>query len=314
MQLLTDKSLKVDRIEAEFFTPGFFLKEYQSKGIPVVISGLLHVADWHLEYLCQELGETEFPIRHYGRQRYEQDKRNWTSMGSGVESKSMTFAQYAQLLESGAAEQQDLYLGKCPIDQTSLVQTSGLPDVGRQLGLSKPVTAHNLWVGMAGHTTCLHYDPFDGALMQMHGSKHLILFPPSQLCNLYPFPLSAHLQHGLNIRATYSQLYPNKPDFEAFPNFAQALQHRYEVILNQGDLLYIPASWWHEVTAIGDGMVCSVNRFWSIQPTSRALCSWSKWRAHLGSILAVPRIVQTVLTEIGTEKTPKEFGKLWRKL
>lgn len=314
MQSLKNSLLTVQRIESKCLTSDTFFEEYQKNGIPVIITGLLNTADWNLEYLCKVLEDVEFPIRHYGRQRYEMDKRSWTSMGSSVESKLMPFTQYAQLLKSGEADEQDLYLGKCSIEHTPLIQESVLPKVGVQLGLRKPVTALNLWVGLAGHTTCLHYDPFDGTLMQLHGSKRLVLFPPSQLYNLYPFPLSAHLQHGLKIRSTYSQLYPDKPDFEAFPDFIQALQHRYEVILNRGDVLYVPASWWHEVTAIGDGVVCSVNRFWSVQPTSRALRSWSKWRAHFGSILASPHIVWNLLTALSSGKASEELSKLWQRL
>ena len=314
IQISSSKYLEVDRIDSESLTKRLFSEEYQKESLPVVISGLLHETDWNLKYLCQTLGDAEFPIRRYGWQRYEQDKRDWTSMGSSVESTLMPFTQYAELLESGEAEEQDLYLGKCSIEHTPLIQKSGLHNVGVQLGLKKPVTPHNLWLGLAGHTTCLHYDAFDGTLMQLHGSKRLVLFPPSQLYNLYPFSLSAHLRHGLKVRSTYSQIYPDKPDFAAFPNFVKALQHQYEVILNQGDVLYIPASWWHEVTAIGQGMVCSVNRFWGIQPTSRALRSGSKWRAHLGSILASPHIIQNMLTAVSSGKASGTLSNLLQRL
>lgn len=314
IQISSNKYLEVDQVDPASLTQKLFFEEYQKEGIPVVLRGLLYEMDWNLEYLCQALGDMEFPIRRYGRQRYEQDKRDWTSMGSSVQSILMPFAQYAELLESREAEEQDLYLGKCSIEHTPLIQKSGLHNVGVQLGLKKPVTTHNLWVGLAGHTTCLHYDAFDGTLMQLHGSKRLVLFPPSQLYNLYPFPLSAPLRHGLKIRSAYSQLYPDKPDFVAFPNFAKALQHRYEVVLNRGDVLYIPASWWHEVTAIGHGMVCSVNRFWGIQPTSRALRSWSKWRSHFGSVLALPHTMGDLLTAVLSSNTREELSKLMQRL
>lgn len=314
MQIPTCEFIEVQRIESNSLTPKVFFEEHQREGIPVVIDGLLHTTDWSLEYLCQELGDIVFPIRHYGRQRYKQDKRDWTSMGSSVESKLMSFSQYAQLLGNGEADQQDLYLGKCPIDHIPLIQKSELHQLEVLLGLNKPVSAHNLWVGLAGHSTCLHYDPFDGTLMQLHGTKRVVLFPPSQLYNLYPFSITSHFQHGLRIRSTYSQIYPDNPDFETFPNFVQALQYRYEVILNQGDVLYIPACWWHEVSTIGDGVVCSVNRFWGIQPTSRALRSWSKWRAHLGSVLASPHIVQNLLAAVSSDKASGELSKLLQRL
>ncbi len=305
----------IAREQSTHITATIFFEQYQKPGIPVVITGLLDAEpDWSLGYLCHALGSLEFPVRYYGRQRYEQNKREWTSIGSSVESKLTPFIQYAELLKNGKADEQDLYLGKCSIEHTSLIQQSTLHQVIHVLGLRKPVTSHNLWVGLAGHTTCLHYDPFDGILMQLHGSKRLILFPPSQLYNLYPFPLSTHFEHGLKLRSTYSQVYPEQPDFKAFPKLEQAFAHRYEVILNRGDILYIPASWWHEVTAIGDGVVCSVNRFWSVQPISRALLSWSKWRAYLGTIVATPYIVKDLFTALGSRDRKQKLRQLMQQL
>ncbi|MFM7427249.1 MAG: cupin-like domain-containing protein, partial [Elainella sp.] len=74
----------------------------------------------------------------------------------------------------------------------------------------------------------------------------------------------------------------------------QALQHRSDITLQPGELLYIPAGWWHEVTSLtdsspdSDGMVCSVNRFWRVYPTRRAFWLWGRWRAYLGSVCAIP--------------------------
>lgn len=272
-----------------------FFEQYRKPGHPVVITGLLDTEPtWTLDWLRQALGPLELPIRCYGQERYQQDKRTWTEIGSGVDTQIMTFTDFADRLIRGDARQHDLYLAKCPIEQTQLRGRPVLEHIRKALGLRQPVSAWNLWVGAGGHTTCLHYDPFDGTLVQLHGSKRIVLFPPSQLYNIYPFPISVHWQRGLKLRSTYSQVYPDQPDFEAFPRLRDAFQHRYEVVLNQGDVLFIPASWWHEVTTLGDGMVCSVNRFWSIQPMSRAMRLWSKWRSHLGSVLAIPYILKTL--------------------
>ncbi|NJL21667.1 MAG: cupin-like domain-containing protein [Leptolyngbyaceae cyanobacterium SM1_3_5] len=305
----------IDREQSAHLSAAIFSEQYQRPGIPVVIRGLLEAEpDWSLDYLCQALRTLEFPVRHYGRSRSSQNKQHWTTIGSGVESQTMPFLEYARLLENGEAQAEDLYLGKCSIEQTALVQRSTLPQVGLRLGLTQAVSSHNLWVGVAGHTTHLHYDPFDGTLVQLHGTKRLILFPPSQLANLYPFPLSTHLKHGLKLRSTYSQVDLDRPDFNAFPKFEEALQSRSEVILNPGDVLYIPACWWHEVTAVGDEMVCSVNRFWRIQPAARGLRSWSKWRAHLGSVMATPHIVKDLVAALLTDNREQKLKQLRQRL
>jgi lysine-specific demethylase 8/hypoxia-inducible factor 1-alpha inhibitor (HIF hydroxylase) len=305
----------IAHLQADCLTKNVFYQNYQKPGIPVLISGLVHLdQNWSLDYLCEWLGAIEFPVRHYGRQRYEQDKRTWSDIGSGVEVKNMPFCEYATLLKSGVAHEQDLYLGKCSIEHTPLAKVATFDQIKMHLGLKRSITAWNLWVGLGGHITCLHYDSFDGTLLQLQGSKRLILFPPSQLYNLYPFPISVHLKNGLNLRSAYSQIYPDKPDFHQFPKLMQAFQHRYEVILNPGDVLYIPAGWMHEVIALGNEMVCSVNRFWSIQPFVRALFCWSKWRSHLGSVLTAPYVLKNLFTAMRNGDRQQTLGQLLQKL
>ena len=288
----------IPRVRGPELTAADFFEHYRKPGTPVILTDLIEPAiDWSLEYLCAQLGSIEFPVRRYGQQRYQQDKRMWASTGSGVEAVSMPFRQYAQLLRTGQAHQQDLYLGRGALTHTPLANAPTLLQAEAHLGLNGAVTALNIWVGPGGHTSCLHYDPMDGTLTQLHGAKRVILFPPSQLYNLYPIPVINHLWHGLKRRAVYSQVYPDRPDFNTFPRFEAAQTHRCEVILNRGEILFIPAGWWHEVISVGSPqeITCSVNRFWHVYPLARSLRSWSKWRAHLGSTLAVPHILSHVI-------------------
>ncbi|HEY9640048.1 MAG TPA: cupin-like domain-containing protein [Coleofasciculaceae cyanobacterium] len=273
-------------------TQDLFVRRYQMPGVPVILTGIVSPDwNWTLEYLCNQLGNQSFLLRRYGQERYQQDKRTWTSIGSGVPPETQSFATYAELLRSREAHEQDIYLAKCSIENTPLAQTAAIEQIQshlHQLGL-QPASRMNLWVGPGGHMECLHYDPTDGTLIQLHGSKQVALFPPSQTANLYPFPVYVHLWHGMKVRSWFSQVYPDRPDFAAFPRLRQALNHRYDLVLQQGEVLYIPSGWWHEVTALGDEMVCSVNRFWKV-PTHRAWLSWQRWRAFLGSICALPNV------------------------
>lgn len=296
-------------IHGASLTPQLFFERYQKPGKPVALTGLLDdEPEWNLDYLCEKLGDRIVPVRFYGRERYEQDKRTWTSMGSTVESQSMPFVQYAELLRNQEARDKDIYLGKCTLANTSLVNTTRIKRAEAQLSLRMPATDLNLWLGLGGHTTCLHCDPFDGTLMQLYGAKKILLFPPTQLYNLYPFSVLNHLRYGLRRRASYSQVYPERPDFVSFPKFRKAVSTCYEIILNQREILYIPAGWWHEVTSLGEGVVCSVNRFWQVLPISRALLSWNKWRIHLASVLTTPHILGAWLTAITDKSENKKFA------
>jgi hypothetical protein len=303
------------RVPASTITASTFGEHYQKKGTPVVITGLVDAEPvWDLDYLCQTLGNHYFPLRHYGRDRYQQDKRQWTSIGSGVFVQSLRFVDYADMIRSGEAREQDIYLGRCSLSETPLADAISPRHVEESLGLRFPATGVNLWMGSGDHTSCLHYDPMDSVIMQMYGKKQVTLFPPSQLYNLYPFPMAVQIQRGLALRPGYSQVYPNQPDFEAFPRLREALRYRYDLTLSPGDVLFIPAGWWHEITTVGEGMVCSLNRFWHVIPLSRALRSWNKWRIHLGSLCASPHIVRTFAGAIMSGDRQKELGKLLQKL
>jgi hypothetical protein len=299
-------------------TPDLFATHYKKKGVPVLITGLLKPEwDWNLDYLCQQLGDREFLLRYYGKERYQQDKREWINIGSGVPPKSKPFTEYASLLRSHEAHKQDIYLAKCSIQATPLAETEAVSTLNTQLahlGFNQPASTLNIWVGPGGHMECLHYDPMDGTLIQLHGAKKVVLFPPSQTWNLYPYPFYAHLQYGLRLRSWFSQVYPDRPDFQAFPKLEEAMRHRYDLILNPGEILYIPAGWWHEVTALGDEMVCSINRFWRVYPTQRALFFWGRWRAYLGSACAVPNVLFSLAVALFSRERKQKIKEILQML
>lgn len=267
-----------------------------------MITGILQAEwNWNLAYLLEQLGSRAFVLRYYGRDRYQQDKRQWKDVGSGAPPQTKSFQEYADLLQSGEAYEQDIYLAKCPLHNTPLMQTEAMQTIKtslHQLGFTKPASTLNLWVGPGGHVEALHYDPMDGTLIQLHGAKRVVLFPRSQTANLYPYPFYVHLWRGLKLRSWFSRVYPDRPDLEAFPKLKEALQHRYEVVLTSGEILFIPAGWWHEVTALGSEMVCSVNRFWRVYPTHRAVFFWGRWRAYLGSVCAIPNVILSLVVAL----------------
>lgn len=305
----------VPHLQASRQSQGDFSQRYLKQGHPVIISGLLSPAtDWSLDYLEDQIGEIEFPVRQYGKDRYQQSKKTWTSSGSGVEATTMSFAEYADQLREKTAHQNDAYLARCSLKETPLSHHSELEQAEAWFNLKAPATFMNLWVGPGSHVSCLHYDPMDGLLMQLHGQKKVLLFPPSQTYNLYPIPVYKQLRHGLKLRSVYSQVYPETPDFEEFPKFRQAIPHGQVAILNPGDILFLPAGWWHEVTSLGDDVVCSINRFWHVFPLSRALLSWNKWRAHLGSVFAAPHVIQNVISAFHGDNMAADLKTLIQRL
>jgi hypothetical protein len=96
------------------------------------------------------------------------------------------------------------------------------------------------WIGPAGTVTPLHCDYDDNIFAQIWGSKRIFLSPPHHHEFLYPREANAIL-FG-------SPFDPEAPDFDRFPLARQACL--IEIVVEPGDLLYVPAGWYHQVRAL----------------------------------------------------------------
>ncbi|XP_069471899.1 tRNA wybutosine-synthesizing protein 5 isoform X1 [Ambystoma mexicanum] len=95
-----------------------------------------------------------------------------------------------------------------------------------------------------------HYDVMDNLLIQVTGRKRVVLYSPRDAPYLY---LSGDKSEVLNV---------DSPDLEKFPLFCKAT--RYECHLEPGDVLFIPAMWFHNTIAEEFGV--GVNVFWKHLP------------------------------------------------
>lgn len=96
------------------------------------------------------------------------------------------------------------------------------------------------WIGPAGTVTPLHCDFDDNIFAQIWGSKRIFLSPPHHDQFLYP--------REANPILFGSPFDPEVPDFGQFPLAREALM--VECIVNPGDMLYVPAGWYHQVRAL----------------------------------------------------------------
>jgi Cupin-like domain len=256
---------EVDRIHFSVLTPQLFHEKYRSRSKPLVITGAFEgVADWSLDLISETLGDGEYGVRIYGRDYRSKPKREWKQYS---EFKPYSVREYVRLLRDRTAHRDSMYMAQVAFGETPLAGTirDRIVQLEQKCDM-RPIVPQmdlNLWLGPAGHTEPLHFDTGDGTLMQLHGAKRVTLFPPAQTTNLYPFPFYRE------IPPWFSQVDTGRPDYSAFPGYREALNHRVDVLLEQGEILFIPVSWWHEVTALGDDYVCSVNRFWKVKPTGR---------------------------------------------
>ncbi|KAK6165655.1 hypothetical protein SNE40_022541 [Patella caerulea] len=91
-----------------------------------------------------------------------------------------------------------------------------------------------------------HYDIMDNMLIQVSGEKRVVLFNPTDADYLY---LNGDKSEVLDI---------DNPDIDRYGEFNKAV--RYECILQPGDVLFIPALWFHNVISLDFGI--AVNVFW----------------------------------------------------
>ena len=110
------------------------------------------------------------------------------------------------------------------------------------------------WLGPSGTVTPLHCDYDDNIFAQIWGSKRIFLAPPHHDAFLYPSAANAIL-FG-------SPFNPEAPDFEKFPLARQAAM--IECIVHPGELLYVPAGWYHQVRSLTFSL--SANRWARAMP------------------------------------------------
>lgn len=104
-----------------------------------------------------------------------------------------------------------------------------------------------LWMSSGGTTSVLHYDDAENFLMILAGNKSVMLVHQDEAQNLYA-PIA-------KARGS-SPVHQDNVDLENFPNFAKVKWLHGE--LQQGDTLYIPHTYWHQVNSIGRNLAANL--------------------------------------------------------
>jgi len=205
---------------------------------PVVIPDL--AADWPAlrawtpEALCRRHGSKT--VRVYDAS-FGAPGRNY--MGS------IDRMPFAEFLEATQTQGRDLrmFLYNLARQIPELLDDIRLPDVG--LHFSRRFVFS--FFGCRGSTTPLHFDIDMGDVLHtaVRGRRRIRLFAPAASPGLY--------RHPCTVRS-YVDL--DRPDLQRFP--ALAALEGYEVILEPGQTLYMPAGWWHEFHYLDAGIGVSL--------------------------------------------------------
>jgi hypothetical protein len=211
---------RVDRLNAAAF------RARAAQGLPFLITGV--VGRWPLSALTPQTLRERFSHLHV-RARVG-DYIN-TAFAPDRAMQDMTMLEYLELVADGAHELPP-YLGN--LELRELNSMCHWPAYFDKLGPPR------FWLGPAGTVTPLHCDYDDNIFAQIWGTKRIFLSPPHHDQFLYPREANAIL-FG-------SPFDPEAPDYEKFPLAREALM--IECIVNPGDMLYVPAGWYHQVRAL----------------------------------------------------------------
>lgn len=235
-------------------SPETFRHEAFDPQLPVVITGATEgwpARAWTNEWLAAHVGSQEVTVNEcvHGK-TYAVDRASGLPIYTRRQMPFDAFARGATDTSEGLRYLQIAVCGKHEMFST-------LPQLRDSIQYPEYVPkddcwAVKLWLGPGGHFTGLHYDQVQNVLVQLRGTKRFTLYRPEDTEYLYHCPLDAKREFNSSMVDVQS------PDLMAFPKFRFA--QPYEVELQPGEMLYIPAFWWHAVESVGDNL--ALNFWW----------------------------------------------------
>eukprot|EP00931_Biecheleriopsis_adriatica_P119401 TRINITY_DN94622_c0_g1_i1.p1 TRINITY_DN94622_c0_g1~~TRINITY_DN94622_c0_g1_i1.p1 ORF type:complete len:436 (+),score=95.78 TRINITY_DN94622_c0_g1_i1:58-1308(+) len=248
------------------------MKPQAKDGVPLIIenSGIIQVDKWaDASYVQRLLGDTKVLVKKSANEkfRYYDLKKNSGKYDfqHHVEEKQQTVSDFLceskRIYEDGSKARmymQETLSGHAELAEEFASWRWELPiRISRACGWGLP-DSNELFVGMQGAETPLHFDERENLFFQIRGLKEVVVFPFTDYPRLYPFPTT----HPCDRQSMVGS--PLEADLEAFPNFSEAKGHY--ATLKAGDLLYLPYGWWHWLRNL-EHLTTSIS-FWSTTPAT----------------------------------------------
>lgn len=237
---------------------------------PVVIEGgfpgVVHM--FSPPALSMRAAGCQVPCRHNfkddgsGRRVFAAQKSDMTENAN----KPLDFGTWVRDAGHGRASAREVYPAKMPLRRYLRVVADDLDAAdtpfsrfGACIGQGAAEGVY-CYAGAGANTTHTHLDPAENLMFVAAGTKRLQLFAPGDVEHLYPWP--APMYHSSAVPPFSSE---KKPPVE-FPAYAGALP--IEVELREGDMLYLPAFWYHAVQG-GDGFNVVLAWWAQVHPNKR---------------------------------------------
>ena len=223
-----------------------FQQNYYRPCKPLVITELAKswpaYSKWSWDYFKEKVGNTKVGI-------YNNVKSDAYTPINKADSYT-TFGEYVDMVRNGPAQWR-IFLFNIFNHAPELVQDFTWPD-NLMKGFVKRFPM--LFVGGETSITHMHFDIDMSHILhiQFVGRKKVLLFPFEEQHKLYRKPFEV-----LSL-ADFSHYYEGNghPDYEKFP--ALKLARGYEVTLEHGDTLFMPAGYWHHMEYLDSGFAMSL--------------------------------------------------------
>ena len=265
----------------------------KSQDVPLILTGALKdwkaISKWNITYLVSVLGTTKVnvevsPTNYFPTLCYEGSDNGGKRHGLSIKrrrSRQVPFNGFAETILRPNNGPVKFYL-----KEKAFIEK--FPDLAADIPLQSSLSATKhfptlLWISSADITTPLHYDVVHSLFAQVSGRKRFTLFAPQDGSSLYPFPVFS--------RNSYlSRVDILQPDVEEFPKFRQAKP--FEFVLEPGEVLYLPAFWWHQVQSLDVAISISFYRHLS----ARQILKWQSLRARPA---ALAYILDNIAARVG---------------
>jgi tRNA wybutosine-synthesizing protein 5 len=235
-----------------------FLQLIHPKREPALLRGVdigECISKWTTEYLCEKIGNVNVKVHVSSSPLMNFINKNFLY-------KTLPFDELVKRASTPACEQKDYFLTP---GEFYYLRSLGFDRRGRDISDIKkqfPHVADDIRIPEFFDESCFfssvfrisspgvqlwtHYDMMDNLLIQVRGRKRMALFSPNDALNMY---LTGDKSQVLDI---------DNPDCKLYPKFL--LVQRYECIMEPGDIIFIPALWFHNALALDFGI--AINVFW----------------------------------------------------
>jgi len=220
-----------------------FLQNYKKNEIPVVMENLTQKwgakEKWSMDYFESLAGDKEVKL-------YDSKPSKDKKLQHAAET-LMPLKDYFTMLKNGEKDLRMFFFNML-VEVPVLKDDFSFPDIGLNFFKKLPV----MFVGGKGAKVQMHFDIDYADIFLCHfgGKKRVILFDPSQTPLMYHVPYS------------FSSLYDVdflNPDYEKYPALKDLKGQ--EVVMNHGDILYIPPGWWHYIIYEDIGFSMAIRAF-----------------------------------------------------